>query len=272
MDFIFLDSGLGGLPYMEYLKESNPEATCIYLADTLNFPYGEKSSEEIFNVVSKNVATVLKKWNPKAIVLACNTMTVVSIEKLRQRFPSVAFIGTVPAIKVAAEKTKNKRIGLLATHRTVQDAYTQELIKNFASDCFVVCRGDSNLISFIENKLHYATQKERQAAIIPALEFFNYHQVDSVVLGCTHFLHVVEDIKAAFGPKVQVIDSRDGVVRQALKVAFSKNGNSICSTTECSEIKDRSFFITGVRENATLEFYQDFCSKHGIPFGGILKD
>ena len=269
MDFIFLDSGLGGLPYMEYLKESNPESTCIYLADTYNFPYGEKTADEILNAVSNNVSILLKKWNPKAIVLACNTMTVVAIKNLRQKFPDTSFIGTVPAIKVAAEKTKNKRIGLLATQRTVQDSYTQDLIKKYASDCHVVCRGDSHLISFIENKLHHATQKERQEAILPAVEFFNDQKVDSVILGWTHFLHVVEDIKLAFGKKVQVIDSRDGVVRQALKVAFSKKTSYQKSDLE---IQDRSFFITGTRKNTTVEFYQDFCSKHGIPFGGVIKE
>ena len=151
IDFIFLDSGTGGLPYMQYLNGCCPHAKCVYIADTKNFPYGEKTAEQIIHAASNVVSLALSKWNPKAIVLACNTMSVTALPFLRNHFPDVPFIGTVPAIKLAAELSHNGRIGLLATNKTVTDPYTKELIEKYASDCLVFSRGDSDLIDFIEH-------------------------------------------------------------------------------------------------------------------------
>ncbi|MBP5748108.1 MAG: glutamate racemase, partial [Treponema sp.] len=113
IDFAFLDSGTGGIPYMLELKEKSPESRCIYLGDTLHFPYGEKSSGQILACASSAVKLIVEKWNPRAIVVACNTISVTTLPELRTAFPSLPIVGTVPAIRLAARVTKNKRIGLL---------------------------------------------------------------------------------------------------------------------------------------------------------------
>lgn len=271
MDFAFLDSGTGGIPYMQYLKDSCPDARCAYLADTRNFPYGEKSSEQIVSAVSEAVELVVGLWHPKAVVLACNTMSVTALYELRRKFPSTPFIGTVPAIKLAAERTHNGRIGLLATKRTVENPYTDNLVCEFAKGCTVFRRGDSRLIDFIEHDLYSSTPAQRREAVFPAVEYFSACNVDTIVLGCTHFIHVADDIQTMVGGGVQVLDSRSGVVRQALKVAFSNSEDSMSSAISTDEPEDRSFFVTGFSDDTEEGLYIDLCRRHGIPWGGILS-
>ena len=148
-DFVFIDSGVGGIPYMMKLLEKKPDASCLYVADTANFPYGEKTHEEVVKCVSQLVKKIKSQFEPKVIVLACNTMSVNALEALRSEFSDVKFVGTVPAIKLAASVSKNRRIGLLATHATCENPYNIELKNKFASDCTIVNRADPQLISFI---------------------------------------------------------------------------------------------------------------------------
>ena len=108
VDFAFIDSGTGGLPYMCYLNEKCPSASCIYVADAQNFPYGEKSTDEICTCVTQLCEKIISRFSPKVIVLACNTMSVTALSVLRSKF-DVSFIGTVPAIKLASSITKNKK-------------------------------------------------------------------------------------------------------------------------------------------------------------------
>ncbi|MBO5137471.1 MAG: glutamate racemase [Spirochaetaceae bacterium] len=269
MDFAFLDSGTGGLPYMKYLKESFPEASCIYLADTKNFPYGQKSSKDIEEAACEAVKLLLQHCTPKAIVLACNTMSVVALPKLRQVFSNIPFIGTVPAIKTAASITRNNIIGLLATERTVQEPYTDSLIRQFAPNCKVIRRGDSQLISFIEHELDTSSATARYKAIIPAVEYFSSNNVDTIVLGCTHFVHVAEDIKNATKNKIQVVDSRSGVVRQALKVAFANQQNNHQNSKQ--DLLADNFFVTDLVDSSETNRYETLCRHQGIRWGGVLK-
>ena len=152
IDFAFLDSGTGGIPYMLSLKEKSPESRCVYLGDTVHFPYGEKSEEEVTLCASESIEKILDLWNPRIVVIACNTISVTALNQLRERFPDVPIVGTVPAIKLAAKVTKNKKIGLLATNATVKHPYCKKLVSDFASGCEVFNRGDPDLISFIEQK------------------------------------------------------------------------------------------------------------------------
>ena len=143
------DSGVGGIPYMTTLMQRAPNANCVYVADTANFPYGEKTHEQVVKCVTDLVGKIISKFAPKVIVVACNTMSVNALEALRENFPDVKFVGTVPAIKLAASISKNRRIGLLATHATCENPYNIELKNKFASDCTLINRADPKLISFI---------------------------------------------------------------------------------------------------------------------------
>lgn len=269
INFAFLDSGTGGLPYLKYLKERKPAANCIYVGDTKNFPYGEKSREEIIEKSCECVKKIIDKWNPNAIVIACNTMSVTALEEMRNRFPFTPFIGTVPAIKPASIISKSRVIGLLATNATVNHPYTKKLISDFASDCKVISRGDPELISFIEHKYYFATEGQRLAAVKPAVDFFKSNGCDAIVLACTHFLNMAEEIQMVCGEEIKVVDSRDGVVRHAFDVESEREviGKKLIGFEK--KIKSE-LYVTGFSEAKDSERYLSFCLQNDLKFGGIL--
>ncbi|NLM01260.1 MAG: glutamate racemase [Treponema sp.] len=231
-DFIFLDSGIGGIPYLQYMQKIVPEKKCKYFADEKNFPYGTKTAEQILEFSKKFVEQVLSLYKPKVIVLACNTMTVTVLEKMRELYPEVAFVGTVPAIKLAAKSSKSKKIGLLATEMTVKHDYIKKLVQDYASDCEVVYRADTKLVDFVEKNVQCdfrngellsvkwkVSEQEKIEAITDVIDFFKKNNVDTIILGCTHFVHLVDEFEKVAGDKIQIVDSRDGVAKQALRLS-----------------------------------------------------
>jgi glutamate racemase len=272
VDFAFLDSGTGGLPYMQYLRDAYPTATCMYLADTKNFPYGQKTEKEILVAAISAVSAILTCYKPSIIVVACNTMSVTALDSLRKKFPAIPFVGTVPAIKLGAKLTTKKRIGLLATQSTVENPYTKRLEKQFAPDCVVVERGDPELVNFIEHDLDSASCSEIEKAIMPSINFFIEGNVDIIVLGCTHFLRIAMQIQTIADKVTQtkncqrilVIDSRDGVVRQAMRVASGLISKTNISATSMDTI----FYITG--KEPSHGFYETVATKAGIKYGGVI--
>ena len=302
----FLDSGTGGIPYMLHLQKKCPDVRCVYLGDTANFPYGEKTRQQITNCAAAASRLLIERFNPDAIVVACNTISVTALSELREMFPTVPFVGTVPAIKLAAAVSKKRRIGLLATRQTVENPYTDKLIADFASDCYIARRGDPDLIDFVEKKLFTATQEERAAAVAPAVDFFRQHDTDTIILGCTHFIHMADDIQNAAGSSVRVIDSRDGVVNQTMRVLerveacraesgvaeadhaeSSKANAGMSNSAESCEkaakknaqtkkntcpVENMTFYITGVRDAVAENEYRTLARNLGIPYGGRLID
>lgn len=271
IDFAFLDSGTGGIPYMLTLKEKQPDARCVYLGDTANFPYGEKSSGEIISCVKSVVSRIIAMWNPRAIVIACNTMSVTALEALRTEFPGTPIVGTVPAIKLATKVTRNKRIGLLATNATVNHPYNRKLAEDFASDCQVFCRGDPELIAFIEHDLFTATSEEKFAAVKGAVDFFAEKGCDTIILGCTHFTHIAEVIAQAAGKNVNVIDSREGVSNQALKV--ERKALEVFDPSTVGQMNlpaDETFFVTECSTSQDELEYEALCRRFDIPWGGVI--
>ncbi len=266
-DFAFLDSGTGGLPYMRRLRELLPSARCVYLADTLHFPYGEKTREEVIGFTFEAVSLILNIFSPKVIVLACNTMSVSALEKLRNRFLQVPFVGTVPAIKLAAARSSNRKIGLLASSRTVSDPYTEALIAEFAGDCEIIRRGDGELVSFVENGLVSSDRETRCAAVAPAVSCFKGAGADTIVLACTHFIHVKDEIAELAGPGTLVIDSCDGVARQAVSV-FSRVYSHGMLVSDSAESGCGEFFITGFPDGKTESHYEGLASFSGLLWKG----
>ena len=258
------------------LKNKRPQARCVYLGDTIHFPYGQKTKEEVIESASSSIGFIIKKWNPRSLVIACNTISVTALDELRVRFPNLAIIGTVPAIRLASKVTKNKRIGLLATNATVANPYNERLVRDFASDCQVFNRGDPELINFIEHKFFNATKEERLAAVKPAIDFFHQRDCDTIILGCTHFTHIASEMKEAAGPDVIVVDSREGVVNQAIKVEDSltqdylPEGDSDAGMNRQELPDDCTFFCTGYKNQKDEEEYRTLCSKFNIPWGGVV--
>lgn len=275
-DFAFLDSGTGGVPYMLDLKKKSPESRCVYLGDTANFPYGEKSAEQVCECAMRAVQKIVSVWNPKVLVIACNTISVGALSELRKKFPALPIVGTVPAIKIAAQKTRNGKIGLLATNATVENPYSKKLIEDFAKNCEVFMRGDGALVSFVERELFSSSHEQKIAAVTPALDFFRQNDCDTIILGCTHFTHVANEIAEAAGKSICVVDSRDGVANQALRVLKKnhleqkKSIKCVPQTTEATiEQPEMNFFVTRLSSDAEKREYETLCKYYGIAFGGL---
>lgn len=274
VDFAFLDSGTGGVPYMLDLKKKSPESNCVYLGDTENFPYGEKSASQVSECATRAVQKIVSLWNPKVLVIACNTISVGALSALRKKFPALPIVGTVPAIKIAAQKTRNGRIGLLATSATVENPYSKKLIEDFANDCQVFMRGDGALVSFVERELFRSTHEQKIAAVNPAINFFKQNDCDTIILGCTHFTHVAKEIAEAAGKDICVVDSRDGVANQALRVlqeSQEKQKQSLLQrhATKNNKPSEMSFFVTRLASDSEKREYEILCKHYGILFGGM---
>ena len=249
------------------LKKKQPSSYCLYLGDTKNFPYGEKTEEEICSCAISAVDTVVKLWSPKAVVVACNTISVTALDALRSHFANLPIVGTVPAIRLASRITKNHKIGLLATNATVKHPYNAKLIKDFASDCTVFSRGDPALIDFVEHDLFTATKEEREMAVLPSVSYFKECGCDTIILGCTHFTHIASDIKNVAGSSISVVDSRDGVAKQALRV----EKDAIGGLNDANISLDKTFFVTECKTQKEEIEYKTMCSLFSIPWGGVVN-
>lgn len=255
----FFDSGVGGLPYFEAAVKLLPGESFLYLCDREHFPYGGRPAEEILAITEKAVRLLLTKKNPKIIVIACNTASVVALAHLRRTF-SVPFVGVVPAVKPAALQSKKKKIGILATARTVQDKYLQRLISDFAADCTTILLPGNELVEYVEYRFFDGPSEKTLEVLRKTAEEFNRAGVDSVVLGCTHFIYIIDELKALLNRGTEIIDSREGVAKQLVRV--------LGKHTSSGEKPWREMYQTG--EAGSTGGLSRFADHFGLAFKGRL--
>ena len=214
----FLDSGVGGLPYLAHTRRAIPGRRYVYVADRENFPYGEKKSSRIIETTIAVTERLLAREHPSLVVVACNTMSVVALDALRARFP-LPFVGVVPAVKPAATLSRRGRVGVLATRQTVEGDYLKRLIEAHAHGCSVVSLPAAGLVEFVEQQMYRADPGEKAARVRHEVERFRDGDIDALVLGCTHFLHLEEEFRSLLEEEgIALVDSRDGVTRQVARL------------------------------------------------------
>jgi glutamate racemase len=211
---LFLDSGIGGLPYCRYFHRRNPGEALIYAADRANFPYGPKDREELAAAVVALVAALLDSFHPKLAAVVCNTASVSALAVLRETFPGLPFVGTVPAVKPAVTGSRTRHIGVLGTERTVTDPYIGELAGLYGPDCVITTLAAPDLVEWVEYRHADAAIEERQKVVEPYVDFFRQRGADALVLGCTHFLFLLNEFVLAAEPGIKVWDSMEGVSRR----------------------------------------------------------
>ena len=222
---VVFDSGVGGLPYLETARRLLPGERYVYLADRAGFPYGTKERREIEALVLDRLGRLIAAFDPKAIVIACNTASQAALAAARGRFPGLPIVGVVPAIKPAAERTRTGTIGVMATEHALVDPYLDELIARHAPGVKVLREPAQDLVSFVERNFVASAQAEREAAVAGHVRRLLAEGADEIVLACTHFLHVAGDIgrlAASLSNGAQrgaeVVDSREGVARRLHEV------------------------------------------------------
>lgn len=233
---LVLDSGLGGISVVRALRGIAPDMQCDYLADTAGFPYGARSPENLQAHAHALMTRVIDQLNPDVIVLACNTLSTLCLQSLRDAF-SVPFVGTVPAIKMAAAHSKSRRFTLLATPNTAASNYTSELVSQFANDCVVDRYGAPNLARYAEAAmLGEALPRELLCAeIAPCFHDDARGKTDAVILGCTHYPLLLDALKDAAPWDVAWIDASDAIARRALSQVSGKNGQGAAYVTASTD-------------------------------------
>jgi glutamate racemase len=210
---------VGGLTIYEEIHKLLPNENIIYLADSKNAPYGEKSQEEIIEISIKNTEFLLSK-GCKLIVVACNTASTNAVKYLRQHY-SVPFIRVQPAIKPAALNSKSKVVGILATKSTLKSELLYETSQRFAQGVEVVEQVGEGLVDLIESgQMHSAEMKGLlRKHILPMLD----KNIDYLVLGCTHYPFLTDQIKEIVGENVAILDSGEAIARQTRVILEQEN-------------------------------------------------
>jgi len=211
---LFFDSGVGGLSVLAPTRALLPNARIIYAADGAGFPYGKRSEAEIASRVPAILGRLVERFHPRLAVIACNTASTIALDHVRSAL-DLPVVGTVPAIKPAAEISKSRVIGVLGTEATVRQRYVDNLAEQFAADCTIVRHGSPELVELAEEKLggHEVSVEAVRAATQPLFDSAAGERIDTVVLACTHFPLLQDELRAAF-PDVKYVHGGDGIARR----------------------------------------------------------
>ena len=212
---LVFDSGLGGLTVLREIAQLRPDLRLIYAADDAAFPYGQWGDDALAERVVSVVAGLIERLDPLLVVIACNTASTLALPALRARF-SIPFVGTVPAIKPACERSVTKRVSVLATPGTVKRDYTQGLIREFAAGCKVTLAGSEKLASLAEAALQgEAVEDAAIASEIKPCFVDDGSRTDTVVLACTHYPLILDRLVKAAPWPVNWVDPAPAIARRA---------------------------------------------------------
>jgi len=235
---LLFDSGVGGLTVYDALRDVLPNVPVIYAADLAGLPYGTKTEAQIAARVAGLLGRMAERWQPRLVCIACNTASTIALGMVRDVL-AVPVVGTVPAIKPAAALTQTGTIGLVGTEATIRQAYVDDLERQFAADKRLLRIAAPGLVGAAEAKLRsqevdpalIADVHDRLAALAgeaPA--------IDTLVLACTHFPLLADELAAAFGPDVRQVDGAGGIAR---RIAHLLDGQSFAAD------RPNRFIVTG---------------------------
>ncbi len=235
---LLFDSGVGGLSVLAELRAVLPQAPVLYAADNGGLPYGPKSEAEVAARVCGLLGRMSERYRPRLICIACNTASTIALAMVRDVL-NVPIVGTVPAIKPAAELTKTGTIGLLGTAATIRQPYVDRLAAEFAADKRLLRFAAGELVGAAEAKL-------RGEPVDPAIytraaaglrDQPGGEAIDTVVLACTHFPLLEDELAAAFGPGVTFVDGAKGIAR---RIAHLTQGQQFTRTRQDLALFTRS--------------------------------
>lgn len=205
------DSGLGGLSVWQALHDALPFESLVYLGDGARCPYGSRSSEEVQQFTEEAVERLLAE-GCKLIVLACNTATAVAIRGLREKYPTVPFVGLEPAVKPAALSTQTGIIGVLATERSLRGDHFLRAEAMYGAKVKILKGVGVGFVEAVERGEEH--QPETEELVRKAVEPLVEGGADKIVLGCTHYPFLRDVIARVAGEGVEIIDASEAVARR----------------------------------------------------------
>ena len=257
---LLFDSGVGGLSVLAELRVALPDAPVIYAADNGGLPYGPKSEAEVAARVCGLLGRMSERYRPRLICIACNTASTIALGMVRDVL-AVPIVGTVPAIKPAAEQSRSGTIGLLGTAATIRQGYVDRLEAEFAADKRLLRFAAPELVDAAEAKL-------RGLPVDPAVfaraakglrDQPGGAAIDTVVLACTHFPLLQDELAEAFGPNVKFVDGAAGIAR---RIVHLTQGQPFTRTAP-----DFALFT---RADETLAALAPALASYGLPSWEIL--
>lgn len=247
---VVFDSGLGGLTVHREVAKACPGARLVYAADDAFFPYGRHGEPELIARVVAVMGELIDTYQPRIVVVACNTASTIVLPELRARF-SVPFVGTVPAIKPACAASKSKLVSVLGTMGTVKREYTHGLIRDFAQGCAVTLVGSPKLAELAEAALKNEPASDADIAreIAPCFVEKDSARTDTVVLACTHYPLLLDRLNRLAPWPVQFIDPAPAIARRATELL----GPAAPGRPEPAKESAKAHFTSGKPLSAALE-------------------
>jgi len=242
------DSGVGGTSIWKEINALLPNEDTIYLADSKNAPYGEKSKEEIIGLCIKNTE-LLRDKGCKLIVVACNTATTNAIDYLRNNY-KIPFIGIEPAIKPAALQSQSKTVGVLATKGTLSSSLFHSTTVSHANGIKIIEQVGKGLVPLIE--AGKVNSQDTKSLLVKYLDPMLAAGIDILVLGCTHYPYLIPVLKELLPDTIKIIDSGEAVARQTKAVL----GNSVLLTSSVENGKHQ--FLTNADLGILESFLDDY--------------
>ncbi|MBX9461700.1 MAG: glutamate racemase [Aquamicrobium sp.] len=217
---LLFDSGVGGLTVLREARVLMPDRRFVYVADDAGFPYGDWEEAALRARIVELFSRLIAEHDPEIAVIACNTASTLVLADLRAAFPDTPFVGTVPAIKPAAERTRSGLVSVLATPGTVKRQYTRDLIHEWAAKCHVRLVGSVRLAALAETYMRegFVAEEAVRAEIAPCFMEEGGRRTDIVVLACTHYPFLVNRMRKTAPWPVDWIDPAEAIARRALSL------------------------------------------------------
>jgi len=217
---LLFDTGVGGLTVHAALRAIAPGLPVIYAADYAGIPYGEKTEAEVAARVAGLLGRMAERWQPRLACIACNTASTIALGMVREVL-EIPIVGTVPAIKPAANMTKTGTIALVGTKATIRQTYVDDLEARFAGDKKLLRIAAPELVNLAEGKL-----REKPVADAPIRQIADRlsqmadgEKIDTIVLACTHFPLLRDEFARVFGPDVHLVDGAQGIAQRIASLA-----------------------------------------------------
>lgn len=220
------DSGVGGLSVLKALRQELPHENLLYFSDSAFAPYGERTEQEVVQR-SEHITATLIQQGAKALVIACNTATAAAVHHLRQHYPHLPIVGVEPALKPASISSQTRQVGVLATQRTLASQKFANMLQNCSHNCHFHLRAATGLALAIELG-DYTQIKSLLIEHLKALGDFGHGpgQIDTLVLGCTHYPLVIELIQELVGPTIHVLDNAPAIAKHTHLLLKNNQTNS----------------------------------------------
>jgi glutamate racemase len=255
---LMFDSGIGGLTVLREARVLMPDRRFVYVADDAAFPYGDWEEEALDARIVDLFGELLEKFRPEIAVIPCNTASTLSLANLRTAYPDMPFVGTVPAIKPAAERTRSGLVSVLATPGTVKRQYTRDLIAQWGQKCDVRLVGSTQLARLAENYMRdgFVDEEAVRAEIAPCFIERDGGRTDIVVLACTHYPFLANRMRKTAPWPVDWLDPAEAIARRALSLLGERA--PVERRAEAVQGLDLAIFTSGRPDFAIRRLMQGF--------------